>query len=47
MQPIEQHIVYFDVEMAVSPATHEAINQKIVDLRKPVAYLRLWKVEVL
>ena len=40
----EQFIVYFDNEEAVSPATHEYINQKEVDLCKPVTYLR-WKVD--
>ena len=43
MQPF-QHIVYFDNEEAVSPATHEKINRERVNLCKPVIYLR-WKVE--
>ena len=45
MQPSQQHVVYFGGEMAVNPATHEAINKEEVVLRKPVIYLRPWKVE--
>ena len=45
MQPANQHIVYFGGEMAVSPATHERINQEEVLLSKAVTYLRLWRVE--
>ena len=45
MQPAQQHIVYFDGEMAVPPATHKAINQENVYLSKPVTYLRFWWVE--
>ena len=30
MQPAQQHIIYFNGEMAVSPATHKKINQEEV-----------------
>ena len=45
MQPVQQYIVYFGGEMAVSPATHEAINEEQVALGKLVTYLSLWWVE--
>ena len=44
MQPA-QFIVYFGNDEAVSPAIHEIANKSHVDLRKPVTYLRSWRVE--